>query len=127
MAKQGGRTHALLSHIGGGQGDPFLPKVGQMYLVDTLCYFGDDPAAARPAVVFEVPPVAHSPVRIITRTHQLEVPGVQHPADKSAGCNLPGVFSDLRTVEQSLWRSPNVELIGELVSPYLEQILDRFR
>ncbi len=126
MATQDRRSHALLSQLGG-QGDPYLPEVGHMYLVDPLCYYGKDPAAARPAVIFEVPPVAHSPIRIVTRTHLLHVAGVSHPADACAGCNEPGVFSDFKTIEQSLWRSPNVKRIGILSSPYLEQVLERFR
>jgi hypothetical protein len=131
MARKGDRSHALLPHLGGGQGKPFLPEAGQMYLVIPLFYYGGDkdPAAARRAVVLEVPSarIAHSPIRIVTRTHLMKAPGVRHPADLSCGCDVPGVFSDLKTVDQPAWRLPNVKFLGVLPTQYFEQVMERFR
>jgi hypothetical protein len=129
MAGKGRRTHALLHTVKGEQGEPFLPEVGQLYIVNTLVYFANDPAPERPAVVIGVPPkgVSHSPVRIVTRTTKLQVAGVPHPADRSCGCDRDGVFSDLASVEQPLWRPENVRLVGVLPAEYLAAVLERFR
>jgi hypothetical protein len=115
------------SKLGGEQGEPFLPEVGQIYLVRTIIY-GYDPAADRRAVVTCVPPpsVPHSPVRIVTRTSQKTAPGVPHPADLALQCDLDGVFSNLTSVEQRLWRPENVKLLGVLTDPYLAKVLERF-
>ena len=100
------KTHALLPRDKGKQGEPCLPQVGQLYLVDTIIYaFGTNPAADRRAVVITVPPGpgSKSPIQVVTRTSK-KAPGVAHPADLSIGCDRNGVFSDLVSVEQQLWR-----------------------
>lgn len=128
MARGDGRSHAWLAQEKGEPGEPFLPKVGELYLVNTIIYsFGSDPAADRPVVVFCVPPnqVLHSPIQLITRTSK-SVPGVRHPADLSLGCDRDGVFSDLVSVEQQLWKPQNVELLGVLPDPFWTQVLERF-
>jgi hypothetical protein len=125
MANDRRRSHALLSQLGGEQGAPFLPEVGQLYLVRTIIY-GYDPAADRRAVVICVPSVPHSPVRIVTRTSQQTAPGVPHPADLALQCDLDGVFSNPASVEQQLWRPENVKLLGVLTDLYLTKVLERF-
>lgn len=47
--------HALLAPDLGPSGPPYLPVVGELYLVRTLLYSSTDPAAARRAVVVSVP------------------------------------------------------------------------
>jgi hypothetical protein len=37
-----------------------------------------------------------------------------------------GVFSDLVSVEQQLWRPENVEYLGVLPEPFLSDVLRRF-
>ena len=123
-----GRSHAWLPRLKGEAGEPFLPKVGELYRVDTIIYsFGHDPAAARPAVVVCVPPpsVRHSPIQLATRTSKSSR-GVPHPADLALGCDRDGVFSDLVSVEQQLWTPRNVEFLGVLQDPYLTSVLERF-
>ena len=125
---RGGRSHAWLSREKGEPGAPFLPKVGELYLVSTMIYsFGHDPAADRRSVVITVPPEpeSRSPIQIVTRTSKA-VPGVRHPADRLLSCDLDGVFSDLVSVEQQLWRPENVALLGVLPDPYLADVLGRF-
>lgn len=127
--RRGRSTHALLPRDKGERGDPCLPEVGQLYLVETITYvLGTDPAADRRAVVITVPPGPEfrSPVQIVTRTSK-NAPGVAHPADLSIGCDRDGVFSDLRSVEQQMWRPGNVILLGVLPEPYLSRVLERFR
>ncbi len=128
MSRGGGRSHAWLARKKGESGEPFLPKVGELYLVSTIIYsFGHDPAADRPAVVICVPPerASHSPIQLVTRTSN-PVPGVPHPADMSLGCDRDGVFSDLVSIEQQLWTPQNVECLGVLPEPFLSDVLRRF-
>jgi hypothetical protein len=128
MPRRDGRSHAWLARKKGEPGEPFPPKVGQLYLVNTTIYtFGHDPAADRRAVVISVPldPASRSPIQFVTRTSQ-NVPGVRHPADLSLGCDRDGVFSDLASAEQQMWTPQNVELLGVLPEPFLSQVLRRF-
>jgi hypothetical protein len=127
-SRRGRPKHALLPRDKGKRGEPCLPQVGQLYLVETTTYaLGTDPAADRPAVVITVPPGpgSKSPIQVVTRTSK-NVPGVAHPADLSIGCDRNGVFSDLVSVEQQLWRPGNVLLLGVLPEPYLSRVLERF-
>ncbi|MEV4323101.1 hypothetical protein AB0J37_12795 [Microbispora rosea] len=128
MSRGDRRSHAWLARKKGDSGEPFLPKTGQLYLVNTIIYsFGHDPAADRPAVVVTVPPdpASRSPIQLVTRTSK-RVAGVPHPADLSLKCDRAGVFSDLVSVEQQLWTPENVEYIGDLPDLYLELVLGRF-
>lgn len=128
MSRGDGRSHAWLARKTGEPAEPFLPKVGELYRVDTTIYtFGHDPAASRPAVIICVPPdrASRSPIWLVTRTSK-PVAGVQHPADGSLGCNRDGVFSDLVTVEQQMWVQQNVEFLGDLPEPFLSNVLRRF-
>ena len=128
MARSGGRSHAWLSGEKGEPGEPFLPRVGELYLVSTIIYtFGHDPAADRPAVVICVPPepASRSPIQLVTRTSKA-VSGVKHPADVSLGLDRDGVFSDLVSVEQQLWSPQNVKRLGMLPEPFLCDVLRRF-
>jgi hypothetical protein len=129
MARGGDRSHAWLSQKKGEPGEPFLPKVGELYLVSTIIYtFGYDPAADRPAVVICVPPTpaSRSPVQLVTRTSKAAAAGVKHPADQSLGLDRDGVFSDLVSVEQQLWRPQNIKCLGVLPEPFLSYVLERF-
>lgn len=121
-------SHALLPRDKGEIGKPYLPQIGELYLVETIIYsLGTDPAADRPAVVITVPPAAGSkaPIQLVTRTSK-NVPGVAHPADLSLGCNRTGTFSDLVSVEQQLWRPGYVVRLGVLLDPFLCRVLERF-
>jgi hypothetical protein len=128
MSRGGDRSHAWLARLNGESGEPFLPKVGELYRVNTIIYtFGHDPAAARRAVVITVPPepASHSPIQLVTRTSK-HVAGIRHPADMSLRCDRDGVFSDLVSVEQQLWKPQNVEWLGVLPEPFLTDVLRRF-
>lgn len=128
MSRGSARSHAWLPQKKGEPGPAFLPKVGQLYRLNTIIYtFGYDPAAERPAVVIGVPAsgITHSPIQLVTRTSK-KVPGVDHPAAISLGCDRDGVFSDLVSVEQKLWRPENVVCLGVLPEPFLTRVLRRF-
>jgi hypothetical protein len=126
---RGGRSHAWLPKKKGEPGEPFLPVVGQVYLVNTNIFtLGNDPAAARPAVVVAVPadPGSRFPIALATRTSKPVPGGVKHPADPALKLEYDGVFADSASVEQQLWRPENVVLRGTLPEPYLSDVLRRF-
>lgn len=127
MARDRQPQHAVLAKLKGDRdAPPFLPEVGELYLVDTLIYAANDPAAARPVVVCVPPsPASKSPIQIVTRTSQ-STRGIPHPADRSVHLDRPGTFSTLTSAEQQLWRPCNVELLGVLAEPYLARVLERF-
>jgi len=134
MSRGDGRSHAWLARKKGESDEPFLPNVGELYLVSTTIYsFGHDPAADRPAVVLVTPESAsHRPIQLVTRTSKpvtrtsKPVPGISHPADTSLKLDRDGVFSDLVSVERQLWTPQNVEYLGILPEPFLSAVLGRF-
>ncbi|WP_203791417.1 hypothetical protein [Paractinoplanes rishiriensis] len=130
MSNNRRRSHAWLATAKGEPGEPFLPKVGELYLITTTIFaLGNDPGASRPGVVIVVPaePGSRFPIEVVTRTSR-KVPGVSHPADRKLSSHLDkdGVFSTLTQVEQQLWRPENVMRLGVLTDPYLSEVLRRF-
>jgi hypothetical protein len=119
------RGHALLAPDFGPPGPPFLPTEGEVYWVRTLLYSSTDPAAARPAVVLQVPALASARIQLVTRTSE-SCPGVAHPAGDVPGLEVAGVFSDLEGVERSLWCPQNVSLCGRLGEPVWTLVQERF-
>ena len=120
------RDHALLAPDFGPPGAPFLPKEGEVYWVRTLLYSSADPAAARPAVVLQVPALASARSQLVTRTTEAR-PGVAHPADDVPGLEAAGVFADLVSVERSLWCPNNVYLCGRLGEPVWTLVQEQYR
>lgn len=127
MGRHGtGRGHALLAPDFGPPGPAFLPAEGEVYWVRTLLDSSSDPAAARPTVVLEVPALASARIQLVTRTTELQ-PGVTHPADDVAGLKVAGVFTDLVSVERTLWCPNNVYLCGRLGEPVWTLVQEHFR
>jgi hypothetical protein len=120
------RRHALLAPDLGPYGPPYLPVVGELYLVRTLLYSSADPAPARRAIVVGVPsaltPTAR--VRLVTRTSDMTVPGFRHDRDMTVGCNLDGVFSDPVSCLASSWRPGDVKLLGLLTHGMVDSLLE---
>lgn len=128
MSEDHRRSHAWLPRPKGERGEPFLPEVGELYLINTLVYsVGDDPAADRPVVVLCVPPnpASRSPIQVVTRTSQV-AKGIRHPADRKLGLDRDGTFSDLANIELQLWTPKNVLKLGVLPEPYLSLVIRRF-
>jgi hypothetical protein len=119
------KTHAIYVAPSGPSSAPFLPIEGQLFWVDTLLYSASDPAHRRPAVVIDVPWPPHSPIRIATRTTDLEVRGVQHEAQPQWSLDR-GVFSDLNLVKKGDWCTPRVSLIGPIDSKTMDAVRGRF-
>lgn len=127
MGRQGTkRGHALLAPDFGPPGPPFLPAEGEVYWLRTLLYSSTDPAAARPAVVLQVPALASARIQLVTRTTESR-PGVAHPADDVPGLEVAGVFADLVSVERSLWCPNNVYLCGRLGEPIWTLVQEQYR
>jgi len=120
------RRHALLAPDLGQFGTPYLPIVGELYLVRTLLYSSTDPAPARRAAVVGVPSILTpaTRIRLVTRTSDLKVPGVQHEQDLALGCDLDGVFSDPVSCLASSWRPGDVKLLGPLPQVVLDRLTD---
>lgn len=68
------------------------PTAGELYWAPSHLFPGD-PEVGRPLVVLETPQSELERVEVITRTHDLSVRGVPHPADPKNGCTLDGVFA----------------------------------
>lgn len=119
------RGHALLAPPFGPPGPAFLPAEGEVYWVRTLLYSSTDPAPARPAVVLLVPALVSARIQLVTRTSESS-PGVVHPACRSLGLNVAGVFSDLVSVERSAWCPHNVRRCGQLEEAVWKLVQERF-
>jgi mRNA-degrading endonuclease toxin of MazEF toxin-antitoxin module len=90
----------------------------------TVVISGNDPKGRRPVVV--VQEVRYDLVQVITRTSDVGVKGVLHPADDSLGLSKPGVFSmrHLRSIEDRHFHGDTVEYLGMLGDPYLRQVIE---
>jgi len=109
-----------------GLDDPYLPKVGELYLVGKEILNEIDVHPKRPAVVIEVPTDPNGFIEIVTRTTDLTRPGVPHAATPTEHLRHPGVFSYLRSASAVLWKRPRVEWLGELDEATLEAVLEMF-
>lgn len=120
------RRHALLAPDLGPFGTPYLPVVGELYLVRTLLYSSTDPAPARRAVVVGVPSILTpaARIRLVTRTSDMKVPGVKHDRDLALDCDVDGVLSDLVSCLASSWRPGDVKLLGPLPQAVLDALMD---
>ena len=126
MWRQGAhRSHALLAPPLDPPAPAMLPSEGEVYWVRTLLYSSTDPAPARPAVVLLVPALASARIRVVTRTSGSSV-GVVHPANRSLGLDVAGVFSDLVSVERSAWCPQNVRRCGRLEEAVWKLVQERF-
>jgi len=122
------KRHRVLAPDFGPFGEPVLPVVGELYLVRSLLYWSNDPAAARRAVVIGVPvnPSPAARIQIATRTSNTSMPGVPHPRDLTLHCDMDGVFSERRSCVASSWRPGNVKMLGVLPDPFLTRVLEWF-
>jgi mRNA-degrading endonuclease toxin of MazEF toxin-antitoxin module len=120
---------SALSPVPGGDGravqsgNPSI-TVGSLWWMPTVVISGNDPKGRRPIVV--VQEVRYGLVQVITRTSDVSVKGVLHPADDSLGLNKPGVFSmrHLRSIEERHFSGNTVEYLGTLGDPYLRQVIE---
>ena len=128
MGGEHGRRHRVLAPDLGPFGEPVLPAVGQLYLVRSLLYSSNDPAAARRAVVIGVPGTLTpaSRIQLATRTSKTSMPGVPHARDLALECDVDGVFSERASCVASSWRPGNVRMLGVLPETVLTLVLEWF-
>lgn len=106
---------------------PFLPQVGQIFLVRTIIVQPADKHDTRPMVVVASPTDLLGRISLVTRTSQTEsAHGIFHPKNRLVGLNKDGVFSRLSSTEAQLWTPRNVALLGPLEPAYLVAVIDRF-
>ena len=106
-----------------GLDDPYLPKVGELYLVAKEILGVVDVHPKRPAVVIEVPFDINGRIHLVTRTTDLDRPGVPHAAMPSEHLYQAGVFGYLRSAAAIVWKRPHVEFIGILDAETLDAVM----
>ena len=103
---------------------PTLPVPGQLFLVDTLIFWGGDRKLRRPAVVVEIPRDDFGRIALVTRTTNMRTAGVVHRADSRLGLDKDGVFARIARVEALDWTPRMVKLLGTLDRATFEQVLE---
>jgi hypothetical protein len=103
-----------------------LPRVGQVYRVQPWIFLDGDPKGGRPVVVVRPPRGAGDLMTVVERTStRLDLRGIAHPADPLLGLDRDGrwVHRFTRTVAETLFRPPNVQLLGILGPPFLDDVI----
>ncbi|MFD4640758.1 hypothetical protein ACFWN2_25815 [Lentzea sp. NPDC058436] len=104
-----------------------VPRVGDMFWVDTTVY-GGNKKPTRPVVVVRVPNDVLPDALVVTRTSMDEMQGrhVKHPADPGLALDRDGAFAKLyqRRIDVRFFAMPQyVRYQGQLPEPYLGQVL----
>jgi len=103
--------------------DPYLPAVGDLFLVSTAILDAVDVHPRRPGVVIEIPANLGGRIQLVTRTRNLKQAGVPHPPMPSADLYEPGVFAYPRSAEALLWKREHVTWLGVLDAQTLAAVL----
>ena len=106
--------------------EPYLPEVGDLFLVSTVILDAIDIHPRRPAVVIEVPVVMSGRIYVVTRTRDMDRSGVPHAPFPEADLYEHGVFAYLRSTEAILWRRSNVTYLERLDEGTLNKVLEWF-
>lgn len=117
------RLMIFVPHLDDG---PYAPEVGELYWIDTTILDAYDKRPRRPGLVVEVPADPNGRLTIVTRTTNIDRPGVYHDADPGLGLNRPGVFAYLRTAEAHLWTPELVTYLDRVDAELLAQVLEEF-
>jgi hypothetical protein len=110
----------------------YLPNVGDVYLVSPrLLGSRDDralsaPGELVPVVVIVVPRLASARLQVVTRTGDRSAPGIQHGPAPQLGLHQRGVWTNVVTVDKSLWTSRDARWRGPLERVVLADVLERF-
>ncbi|MEY9967517.1 mRNA-degrading endonuclease toxin of MazEF toxin-antitoxin module [Streptacidiphilus sp. MAP12-16] len=120
---------SALSPVPGGDGravqsgKPSI-TVGSLWWMPTVVISGNDPKERRPIVV--VQGVRYGSAQVITRTSDVKMKGILHPAEPEIELNKPGVFSmrHLHSIEERYFSGSTVQYLGMLGNPYLQQVLE---
>lgn len=106
-----------------------VPRVGDVYWLDTGCY-GHDKKPTRPAVVIRAAvPSLLDEVAVLVRTSMGEfgTRHVKHPMDLSLGLDRDGIFPKVyrRLIDVRFFSMANFACFqGQLSEPYMSDILE---
>jgi hypothetical protein len=115
-----------------GSAEPaYLPNAGDVYLVfPRLLGSRDDPARGAaeqvPVVVIVVPRLASARIQVVIRTGDRSAPGIPHGPAPQLGLHQRGVWTNVVTVDKSLWTNRDARWRGPLERVVLADVLDRF-
>jgi hypothetical protein len=105
---------------------PFLPSLGQVYLVATALFQPPDKKPRRPFVVVDAPLTLRGRIAVVARTTDTDVDGIAHGADPALNLDKDGVFAWLKSTEAQLWTPRNALLYGQLPPLVLQQVMRRW-
>jgi hypothetical protein len=106
---------------------PYLPGVGEVYLVDSSIVHPAGRAADRPVLVVQVPATVNGRITVVTRTAPRDgTPGVASPGDPELGFDEPGVWAHLRSAEAHLWTPSMVRYRGTVELAVLTAVREAF-
>ena len=105
---------------------PFLPTVGQVYLVATVLFQPPDKKPHRPFVVVDAPLTMRGRIAVVARTTDTNAAGIAHSADPALSLDKDGVFALLKSVEAQEWTPRNAALCGQLPPAVLQQVIRRW-
>ena len=122
-------SHALRMPSFGPPEPAYLPNVGDVYLVSPQLLgsrgYGDHDGPV-PVVVLAVSRHRHGRVTVVTRTGSRIAPGVSHGAAPQLGLPRPGVWTNVATVDKSLWTPHDARWRGPLERVVFEEVQERF-
>jgi hypothetical protein len=78
---------------------PFLPLIGQIYMVRTHILFALDKHLMRPVVVNRTAAIQHGRITVVTRTSDTKAPGIPHRKNAMLGLTKDGVFTRQNSTE----------------------------
>ena len=123
-------SHALRMPSFGPPEPAYLPNVGDVYLVSPQLLGSrgyDDVNGPVPVVVLAVSRHRHGRVTVVIRTGNRIAPGVSHGAAPQLGLPRPGVWTNVATVDKSLWTPHDARWRGPLERVVLEEVRERFQ
>jgi hypothetical protein len=121
---------------------PYLPGLGEVYLVDSSIIHPADGKPDRPALVVQVPATVNGRITVVTRTSNrdrtpgvaspedpdlgFDQPGVASPEDPELGLDQPGVWGHLTSAEANLWTPSMVRYRGTVDLAVLIAVREEF-
>jgi hypothetical protein len=125
-------SHAVRMPAFGPAEPAYLPNVGDVYLVSPRLLGSRDDhrpgggAGPVPVVVIVVPRLASARIQVVTRTGDRSAPGIAHGPAPQLGLDQRGVWTNVVTVDKSLWTSRDARWRGPLERAVLTDVLERF-
>jgi hypothetical protein len=128
-------SHAVRMPAFGPVEPAYLPNVGDVYLVSPrLLGSRDDPGhdpghgagEPVPVVVIVVPRLASARIQVVTRTSDRSAAGIPHGPAPQLGLHQRGVWTNVVTVDKSVWTSRDARWRGPLERIVLADVLERF-